>query len=169
MTWNDYKTWLETNIIETKTVLEEEIIVLREGIAAKYSLGNLSSREESLAKALDNLILSIERNESSEYHSLPELKDLMNDNSVKAWAELFPDRATAFFGQKDNKKILTDNTWTTLVAIFDDWRQEETRAEKLTKELNEDELAKDFMIKTAIHFNYQALKKGNYESKLTNW
>ncbi|KLL03771.1 MAG: hypothetical protein MRECE_9c027 [Mycoplasmataceae bacterium CE_OT135] len=177
MTWNDYKTWLEENIIEIKTILETEVTVLREGIAEKYSLGNLSSREEALAKALENLCLSIEHNDDNssysdtakEYHALPELKDLLNDNQAKKWEELFPDRATTFFGEKQKKKILDDTTWTALTRIFEDWRSEETRAKKLAQDLNEDEIAKEFLIKTAIHFNVDLLKKNGYEQKLVNW
>jgi hypothetical protein len=170
MTWLKYKTWLEENILE-KTENEEEIpsYSLRPEAKSHYSLAN----EKSFTIALTNLIQSINNSyseEENEYHSLPDLPDLITKNNQPlTWQQLFPDHTKTLFGSQTNTTPPDPSTFQTLAKIFNHWVQDTTRLTRLQSALNQDELLGQFFLEAAINLNYDLIKRKGYDQQLKIW
>lgn len=176
MTWQQFKNYLETKILQE----EEETHALRPVAKTKYAINS----EQELILILTNLIASIDNmpynsfsnsysylnEQDSDYYSLPDLDDLYNEDGLKTWPQLFPKRAETHFGKKQDIEVeITSATWKVLEKIFADWTITITRAERLKDALGEDELMGKFLLEAAVSLNYELIKRKGYDKKLQEW
>ncbi|KLL04553.1 MAG: hypothetical protein MRERV_18c010 [Mycoplasmataceae bacterium RV_VA103A] len=168
MTWNQYKTYLQTKILQE----EEDTYLLSPEAKKKYS----PSKESELIQVLTNLIISIDNlptysslQENEEYHSLPDLDLYTEQGQLITWPQLFPDRTQTHFGKKEIKTKISLQTWTTLSKIFSDFTHQTTRAKKLQNFLTQEELLLKLISEALINLNYDLIKQKGYDSIVRNW
>ena len=136
MNWQQFKDYLENNVIETN----DEGWSLKEEAIDKYldETPNIS-RKNNLEKAIVNLILSLRAtlNDLDGFHHLPTY------DSDKTWSQLIP--SDIALGEiKGKEELLDTNTYNLLDNIFKDWllgnvfayRNEYEREEEQTYEFS---------------------------------
>ena len=187
MTWTNYQQYLEDQILQKKEELEEEEeteneddnqdsdeennkespYTLRPSAKTKYNI----SKEQELITVLSNLIQSIENNEEINYHPLPELTDLLDENNkLKTWNQLFPKREEVHFGKKEEIEAqISKPIWTILGKIFTDYAQTATRKQRLEDFANEDQMMSKILLEGLARLNANSLKKQGFDIQLKNW
>ena len=182
MTWDQFKQYLEKEIIQTEENEEEETTYsLKPEAKSKYSV----SQEPELITALTNLIESIENlpyysssnsysslsEQNEDYYSLPELTNLVNEQGqLITWQQLFPDREKIQFGKRtDDSAKISVAACNFLAKIFNNWIQQITRPERLKALVSEDNIMMKFLLEAAISLNYDLIKRKGYDKQLRHW
>ena len=168
MTWQQYKTYLETKILQE----EEETYLLHPEAKKKYS----PTKETELIATLTHLLQSIDNlptysslQQNEDYHSLPDLELYTESGQLITWPQLFPKREETHFGKKEIESEISLSTWNILSKIFNDWTQTTTRAKRLQQQLGEDQIMGQFLMEAAISMNYELIKRKGYDQLLKGW